>query len=406
MSINDIRAQKLELEDCMQAVNKNYPLLKQKNVEKEINEISIKLNNANWLPQVVLNSQATYQSEVTSISIPGINTIPLSKDQYKAYLEVTQQLYDGGINKVKNDLQNLSSKINDGKVDVEIRNIMLQTQKFFFNALTAQENIIILTTSQNEIKERIKVQEAAVKYGTAKQSQVDVLQVELLQIDQQIIETNAGRKTSLATIALFTGLSISENTICNTPGNSISIGNDFENRPDFKNFQFQKETLDKNYNLITAKWLPKASLFGNGGYGKPGLNQLKNDFSTYYTVGARVNWDLSSFYNTKPNKKLNDVNKEAIDIQKNTLETNLKSQKVNLDQTVNKLDELINKDHEIVVLRTKISKVSAAELDNGISTATNYLIEKNEETAAKQALKIHEIQKIATQYEIKNLTGN
>ncbi|MBC7642369.1 MAG: TolC family protein [Flavobacterium sp.] len=407
-ALHTANAQQLELDNCLAEVNKNYPLLKQKNIEKEINAISNQLTKTAWLPQISVNGQATYQSDVTTINIPvqGFSVEPLSKYQYKAYLDINQTLYDGGVSKIKTDLQNLSSQISDSKVDIEIRNVIQQTQKYFFNALIAQENIIIWETTQNEIKSRIKVQESGVKYGSVKQSQVDILKVELLKIDQKIIEIKSAKKTALEIIALFSGLSISENAILKTPNEYTLIASDFGKRTEFKSYDFQKESIDKNYQLSTSSLLPKVSLFGQGGYGRPGLNQLSNEFKTYYIVGAKVNWDISSFFKNGKNKKISQFNKEAIEVQKSVLEMNLRSQKTSFDNEISKLNELIEKDKDIVDLRAKISKVAASELDNGISTATNYLIEKNAEKQALQSLVIHQIQKINNQYDIKLLTGN
>ena len=401
-------AQQLELENCLAEVNKNYPLLQQKNIEKEINLISNKLNKTAWLPQISANGQATYQSDVTTINIPvqGFSVEPLSNDQYKVFVDVNQTLYDGGISKMKSDLQNLSSQINNSKVDIEIRNIMQQTQKYFFNALLAQENITIWETTQNEIQSRIKIQESGVKYGTVKQSQVDILKVELLKIDQKIIEIKSAKKTAIEIIALFTGLTINENIILKTPNQYTTTATDFGKRTEFKTYELQKESIEKNYQLTASNLLPKASLFGQGGYGRPGLNQLSNEFQTYYIVGAKVNWDISSFFKNGKNKKISQYSKENIDVQKSVLEVNLKSQKTSFDNEIFKLNQLIEKDQNIIDLRIKISKVAASELDNGITTATNYLIEKNAEKQALQSLVIHQIQKINNQYDIKLLTGN
>lgn len=401
-------AQQLELENCLAEVNKNYPLLQQKNIEEEINLISNKLNKTTWLPQISANGQATYQSDVTTLNIPvqGFLVEPLSKDQYKLVLDVNQTLYDGEISKLKSDLQNLSSQINNSKVDIEIRNVMQQTQKYFFNALLAQENITIWATTQNEIQLRIKIQESGVKYGSVKQSQVDILKVELLKIDQKIIEIKSAKKTAIEIIALFSGLMINENTILKTPNQYATSAIDFGKRTEFKNYEFQKESIDKNYQLTASNLLPKASLFGQGGYGRPGLNQLSNEFKTYYIVGAKVKWEISSFFKNGKNKKISQYNKENIDVQKSVLEMNLKSQKTSFDNEISKLNELIEKDQNIIDLRIKISKVAASELDNGITTATNYLIEKNAEKQALQSLIIHQIQKINNQYDIKLLTGN
>ena len=401
-----INAQNIELDYCLNQVAINYPQFKQIDVEKELNEISKKVNQSAWLPQVSVNGQASYQSDVTEVNMPVSTIEPLSKDQYKMYLDINQTIYDGGLTKIKNELQNISSQINNSQVEIEIRNIKQQTQKYFFNALIAQENLIIYGTSQVEIKERIKVLQAGVKFGTVKQSQVDILEVELYKIDQKIIQTVFSKKIAIEVINLFTGLSISENGTLIIPADLKFFEDNFGNRPEYKKFDFQKESLDKNYDLTNSKLLPKINLFGQGGYGRPGLNQLSNEFDTYYIVGAKLNWDISSFYNKKKNKKITELQKNSIDIQKESFEYNLKSQKIGLEQNTIQLNELIEKDKKILELRKNISKVAASELDNGIITSTNYLIEKNAEIQAKQSLKIHEIQKLETIYDIKLLTGN
>ena len=50
-------------------------------------------------PQISINGQSTYQSDVTSlpIKIPNINVQETSKDQYKLVLDVQQLIYNGGI---------------------------------------------------------------------------------------------------------------------------------------------------------------------------------------------------------------------------------------------------------------------------------------------------------------------
>ncbi|WP_432221139.1 TolC family protein [Flavobacterium sp. TMP13] len=401
-------AQQLDLQTCLANVNKNYPLLKQKDIEKEINSIAITRNNAQWLPQISVKGQASYQSDVTSFNsgVAGFGMSPISKDQYKAYLDLNQTLYDGGMTNIKNDMQELSMQVNTNAVEIEIRKIRLQTQKFFFTALLAQENASVLETSKAEISERIKVQEAGLKFGTVRQSQIDILKVELLKLDQNLIQNHYNKKAALAVISLFSGLEINDNTDLETPAAINAIENDFSKRLEFQNYEIQKNSLNKKEQLSTNGTLPKLSLFGQGGYGRPGLNMLNDDFDTFYIVGARVNWDISSFYTLNKDKKTTEYATESIEVQKKVLTTNLQAQKLSLDATVSQLTEMIEKDKQIVLLRNSISKVAAVELDNGIATATTYLIEKNAETQAKQALKIHEVQLIATQHEIQNLTGN
>ncbi|MBL7886846.1 MAG: TolC family protein [Flavobacterium sp.] len=407
--ISNSWGQEIDLETCINGVKTNYPLIKQNKIQEELSKISKQINNNTWLPQFSIGGQLTTQSDVTSldITIPNVEIEKIDKNQYKSYLDVKQIIYDGGVNSIKNDIQNLFTDISSNKTEIEIRSIIEQTQKYFFTAIIAQENIIILNNSKLQIEERIKILEAGVKYGSVKENEVNILRVELLNINQKITESSTTRKSSISVINLFAGTKINDSTLLKVP---TEVNNndfvDFSNRPEFKSFDFEKKVIEKETLLKNSSIKPTSNLFGQLGYGKPALNQLNNNPDTYYIAGIRVTWDFSGLYSFNKNKKKEKLMLENVDVKKETFELNLNVQKNNLLLQLDKIDKLIDADKDIVQLRTKITKVSAAELDNGIITATNYLIEKNAETNAIQTLKIHELQRVATQYDIKLLTGN
>lgn len=400
-----LQAQEIELEKCIEAVKKNYPLLKQLELEKGINEIANEVTGSAWMPQINLNAQATYQSDVTGLDVPmgGLDFQKLEKDQYRATVDINQTLYDGNATKYKKQLQNLATEISNYKVKIEIRNAVKLTQQYFFSGLAAQENEKIWRTTLDEINERLKVLQSGVKNGTVKQSQVDVLEVETIKIEQKLLDIKATRNVAKKVIELFSGLKIDLNSPFVLPNDLGVVKFDFSEKAEMKSFKIQEEVADKQLKSLNAKLKPKLSAFAQGGYGNPGLNQLKNEFTTFYMIGAKLNWDLSSFYNKRRYKNSNKLTKEEIDVQVSTLELNLNAQRKVLEAELEELEQTIEKDKEIIKLRSKISKVASVELDNGIITATNYLIEKNAEKNAMQSQINHTIQKLSTKYEIKLL---
>jgi hypothetical protein len=106
----------LSLEYCYEQAIRSYPLSKQKELLNSKSNLKIANLKKNFLPEINLNSQATYQSEVTEISIsmpeitlptnpptpiniPDPDTPELPKDQYKLTLDINQLIYDGGLTK-------------------------------------------------------------------------------------------------------------------------------------------------------------------------------------------------------------------------------------------------------------------------------------------------------------------
>ena len=77
--------QKLSLTQAYQLAQQNYPLVKQRDLLKQTTGINIDNLSKGFLPQLSVSGQATYQSDVTQVTIPvpGISITPPSKDQYK-----------------------------------------------------------------------------------------------------------------------------------------------------------------------------------------------------------------------------------------------------------------------------------------------------------------------------------
>ena len=117
-------------------------------------------------------------------------------------------------------------------------------------------------------------------------------------------------------LALFIGKPIDENTNLEKPQRQLPTYT--INRPELRLFDLQKKSFDVQEKLITAKNMPRVSLFFQGGVGRPGLNMLNPDFAGYYIGGLRLNWNITGFYTYKNEKKILTNNQSAIDIQRET----------------------------------------------------------------------------------------
>jgi hypothetical protein len=67
--------------------------------------------------------------------------------------------------------------------------------------------------------------------------------------------------------------------------------------------------------------------------------------------------------------------------------------------------QLIQSDNEIVDLRDSIKQTSAVQLQNGVITANDYLLDINAEAQARQDRNLHEIQLLLSQYNHKTTAG-
>jgi outer membrane protein TolC len=383
----------LSLDSAQQSARRNYPLLKQKQVLDDITRLQIRNIKTNYLPQVELNGQATYQSEVTQIPIklPGMNIPELSKDQYKATIDVKQLLYDGGATANQRELQEVTKLAEQQKVEVELYKLRQQVLQTYFNALLWDENIAAREKMMEEVKQKMERQQAGVDNGTILASQVDILKAEVLKTEQQLFEAQTGKRAAVKILALLTGKELPESLKLQLP---LSTENTPENlqRPELQLYKYQTDVLQQQSKLTGTKALPKVSAFAQGGYGRPGLNMLENKFDFYYMTGIRFNWTLWNWRYNRTERAVLQQQEQSIQAQSEAFTLNTKMQLVQQSSEISNLQQAVEKDKEIVQLRTKVKEVSAAQLDNGVLTVHDYLTDLHAETQAVIAHKTHEIQ--------------
>lgn len=405
----DSRAQQADhfsLEQAIQLARQNYPLIKQKDLVKQVTQINLQNLDKNFLPQFSLSGQATYQSDVTRIDIPiaGIKIDPPSRDQYKILADVNQLVYDGGYIKQQKQSQQLNGEVEDQKVEVELFKVKERINQLFLGVLYIDEQKKQAQLIRLDLQTGIKNVDAQVQNGVAFKSNLNLLKAELLKTDQRLIELQSGRKGLIDILALFIGKTLDENIVLERP-RATAIPVPDINRPEIKLFTDQSKFLDQQKNLIKAKNLPRTSLFVQGGYAKPALNFLKNGFELFYIGGVRLNWSLGGYYTSKKEKQLVDINSKIIDLQKETFLLNTNTQLKQQQSEIDKLNLLLVSDEEIINLRKSVKDAARAQLENGVITANDYLREVTAEDQARQTLITHQLQLLQAQINYQTIIG-
>ncbi|GIL23874.1 MAG: transporter [Bacteroidota bacterium] len=396
----------LTLDNCIEMAKQNYPLIKQYTLIEKTKEYSIANAQKGYLPQFNVAGQATYQSAVTQvpISLPNVDIPTISKDQYRLYGEVSQSITDLFTVKDQKEYINTNSEIETQKTEVELYKLRERINNLYFGMLLIDAQIQQTELLKKDIQSGIEKTNVAIANGVALKSTADNLKAELLKADQRTIELKATRKGYADMLALFIAKPIDENTILEKPQRQLFTNT--INRPELRLFDLQKKSFDVQEKLITAKNLPRVSLFFQGGLGRPALNMLNPDFEGYYIAGVRLNWNLTGFYTYNKEKKILALNQSAIDIQRETFlfNTNLTLKQQNADIT--KMQELIETDRSIVTLRESVKNTTQNQLTYGTATTNDYLIAVNAEDQAKQSLILHEIQLLMTEYNAQTTAGN
>jgi len=397
-----IFSQEITLNGCLEKARENYPLIKQYGLIEKTLEYNLSNAGKVYLPQLSLNARATYQSEVVSLPASIPITIPqLSKDQYAATLDVNQVLWDGGVTSAQKVNIKASAAAEKQKLEVDLFALNERVVNLFFGILLLNEQISQTEMLNDELQRNLLKIESLVQNGVATKSDLDLIKVELLQLKQQNMDLSAKRKTYQAMLSAFTKLSISENSVFEKPLLPLFSNQEENKRPEMYFFNAQSDVLNSQRILIQTSNLPKLGLFVQGGYGKPGMNMLSNEFSTFYIGGVRLSWNISGYYAQKDN--LEKINLGINQIE-NSKETFLFNTSLLTEQQKNEIDRLKNvmlNDHEIIRLRSNIVDSSKAKVENGTLTVTELLRDINAENTAKQTSIMHEIQLLMTAYQYK-----
>ena len=398
--------QRLQIEECYQKAQDNYPLIKRTALLQKTLDYNVSNASKGWLPQFSINAQASYQSDVTQLpfSIPGYEVDPLSKDQYKATVELNQTIYDGGAIAAQKQLAKKQSAVEIQKNEVDLDKLKERINQIYFGILMAESQLKQSELTKTDLLNTLKKVESQLKNGVVFRSNVDQIKAQLVSIEQRQIEIKSMRKSYLDMLSAFLNQKLDDNTqLEKTQVLSLSADN---NDKSLKLLDLQSEALQAQIGMINAKNRPKLGVFAQGGYGKPGFNMLKNEFDTFYIAGAKLSIPLSGFYTRKNEISTVAIQRTDLSVQRETYLFNSNLQTTQNNNELLKYQALLAKDDELVNLRQNITQSTYAQLQNGVANSADYIRETNAAEQARLQKDLHEIQFLLTQYNQKVHLGN
>ena len=397
---------KATINDCYDWSRANFPLIKQLDIIDRATQYSLSNASNGNLPQINLNGQATYQSAVTSfpIDIPNVEVPTVGKDQYKIYGEVYQPLTNiSNVNTKKSQIE-LNGEIEKQQVEVDLYKLKDQINQTFFGILLIGEKIeqyeIIIADLDSVL---VKVA-ASISNGTATLTDKRLLAVERIAIVQHIDENKSNELAFLKMLSTLTGKNISGTTVLEKPMIQLKISE--ITRPELQLFVLQNDAIDIQTKQLNNSLLPSLGLFAQGGYGRPALNFLSNDFEFYYIGGVKFNWNISNFYSRKNAKKALQTVRDKISTQRETFLLNTELTQTQQSAEISKYQGLIESDNEIINIRAALLNTAKVQLDNGLMTTIDYVKYLNDVNKSKQNLLLHETQLLLALYNLKITTGN
>ena len=206
------------LEECQQAAEKNYPLIRQYGLIEKTTELTVDNIQKGWLPQVSASAQATYQSDVpswpdqmeTMMNGMGIHMKGLKKDQYRVGIDVSQTIYDGGAISSRKTIAREQGNVEAAQTEVSIYNVRKRVNEMYFALLLLDEQIKLNSDLQALLSGNERKLASMVKGGTAAESDWLNVKAERLNVVQQATGLASQKQMLQRMLSTFCGMEVKE----------------------------------------------------------------------------------------------------------------------------------------------------------------------------------------------------
>ncbi len=395
------------LEQLLSASEAHLPSAKQQPLIQSVHDAASSQLRKNYLPQASLNGQATWQTDVTSIPIelPNFHPPIIAQDQYRLTLDLAQPLWDGGQTRSLLDIQTAKTAVEQQQIVVERYPVREQILHLTCAVLLAQKQTSALAIIKNELQLRKDKVEEQANNGVAIPANVLAFEASLLELEQQEAELQARKSAALEGLKLLTGLEIKPTDSLQVRSILLDLSTG-KTRPELTLFSLQQQSLLAQEQLTKAKLLPRLNAIATLGYGRPGLNFLSNDFQPYGIFGLNLRWNLAAFYTSDDERTQLQLQRMQIDARREQFLLQNEVSKQHYIQELLRLIQALDKDETIVELRESIAATAAVQLENGVITSSEYLIEMGNASAARLHAALHEVQLLQAQWQLALFEGN
>lgn len=403
----------LSIEECYRKARQNYPLVKQYGLIDKTEDYNLSNAAKGYLPQLAFTAQATYQSDVTKLPfgpeitrLTGLEIPILSKDQYKASVDINQTVWDGGAIASKKKAIRAKAETDRRQTDVGLYALNGRVNQLFFGILLVDAQTDQNRILQDELSRSCRRVESYIRNGVASQADLDAIRVDLVKAQQDEAQLKTTRRAYAQMLSLLTGEHIGDSTRLVRPVAGRPAATSVNNRPELALYDSQLGSLKAEDEGVTAGLMPRLSLFATGGYGKPGFDMLEDKFVLYGMAGVRLQWNIGSLYTRKNDRRRIATGMEQVENSRKTFLFDVSMEATQRNAAIDRLTEQLKYDDEIIRLRGSVRRTTEAKLAGGTATGTDLARDIDAEQSAVKARITHEIELLEAIYNLKYVTNN
>ena len=367
---------------------------------------------AAWLPSLDLGGSFNYHSDVVDVSeMPGSMPIPpevlpsIPNEQYRATVDLSQVIWDGGVTRSAREVEKVVSELNMQQSEADIYRLREQVNNLFFPILLVRSQAEVTAVLISELEARISEAESGVKNGVLLPVTLDVLNAEMIKAEQAAAELDRRHEALARALEQLTGMSGLKYAVLELPDHFIT-GNEKMENPDLQLFDIRSRQLELSKNLLKSQRMPRLFGFAQAGYGNPpGNNFLSDKADIYYSLGAGLKWNIYDWGKNSNEQKTLAIQQQLLEIRKGAAEESLQRMLTLKMAEIESLREASGRDEELIGIRSRIATAAASQLKNGTITASQYMTELNNEKQAVIAAAARRISIARAETEYLYITG-
>lgn len=288
----------VSIDKVLTRIMSEYPsLLKADNDIKSADE-KISLSKTAYLPEVVLNGNASLLGPVTSISLPGMGSFNLFPNyNYNASVTVSQNLYDFGKTSKNVSVDEQSKAISRMSKDQLKQRLSNMATTAFYNLCYVQQAILIRQLQLKNLNEHLDFVAKKASTGSATNYDILTTKVRISATENLITDLQAMMQTLKGQLNTLLGNDINSNVTVKNELKDIAIlapadtlyAHAFANRSEMK-IALQKEKLYRTrIDQIDSQNNPSLNAFATGGIKNGYLNDHYQDIAKLnYVVGVSL----------------------------------------------------------------------------------------------------------------------
>ncbi len=303
----------LTLDEALQLVRQNNLQLQKQQQKQKISELEAAAKRGQRWPSLDLGATTSYTGEIAKLDIPieklGLPLPPNfsqprielgGHDRTDLSIGLRQPIFTGGKLHTQVELAQTAVESEQTRLTLLLQQSAYQTYWLFYQAQSLKKERKIQEASLARLE--VQLQQARSLFRAAQVMAYDTLQVfnQTLQVkiqleqnqrDQRLIDLQMARLLNLAVTRPIAEIDLVQPAAVRSVLDSLKQ-QALQHRPELSVIRLGQRSAQLSRKLAQATYWPDLGAEAKYHYGKPGLNQVANEWMDYSTIGVNLQWNL------------------------------------------------------------------------------------------------------------------